>query len=158
MDSIKCDNLDKAQAFYNYNVWSKYGSPKGVTIEAVRELERKMEVVFPRAFVEYLQWMGQENPIFIGSDAYFEHIFSNSLILDEIFEDNDIDYQHTLKPVVSLTHQGYIASWFYCEAGVEDPICYGYSESDDDYPTCKNKKFSDMLYDDMIEFVKDMRA
>ena len=77
MDSIKCDYLAKAQAFYNYNIWSKFGSPKGVTIEAVRELERKMGVKFPHAFVEYLRWMGRDNPIYIGSDAYFEHILPN---------------------------------------------------------------------------------
>ena len=158
MDSIKCDYLAKAQAFYNYNIWSKFGSPKGVTIEAVRELERKMGVKFPHAFVEYLRWMGRDNSIYIGSDAYFEHILPNGPMLAEMFEDNNIKYQHPSKPVVSLTHQGYIASWFYCERGVEDPIFYGYSESHDDYPTCKNKKFSDMLYNDMIEFVKDMRA
>ena len=83
MDSIKCDYLAKAQAFYNYNIWSKFGSPKGVTIEAVRELERKMGVKFPHAFVEYLRWMGRDNPIYIGSDAYFEHILPNGPMLAE---------------------------------------------------------------------------
>lgn len=122
------------------------GLPVGCSDEKILFTQKQMGLEFPKAYREFLIWMGNDKDgLFRGTDCFLEDLPGNRDGLIDLLEDNKIDYSCPKECVVFYLHQGYIAFWFTLENENNDPICYGYSEGEQMTQPRELGKFSDFM-------------
>ncbi|HHH27592.1 MAG TPA: SMI1/KNR4 family protein [Polyangiaceae bacterium] len=63
--------IDKAKAYYQAHLKSRYGTPRGCSTEEVDALEKQVGHPLPAAYREFLLWMGKDKEgVFRGSDWF----------------------------------------------------------------------------------------
>jgi len=100
------------------------GEAVGASIDEVAKLEGRLGFALPRAYREYLLWMGRDfNGIFRGSNWFVSDVESNSEVLKGLLEESGSRYEVLSSHVVFFTHQGYMATWFDAAENEPDPKC-----------------------------------
>ena len=100
------------------------GDAVGTSLEEIAQLERRLGVMLPAAYREYLLWMGQDfNGIFRGSNWFASDLEANREVLKGLLEELGSRYEVISSHVVFFTHQRYMAAWFDAAENESDPKC-----------------------------------
>lgn len=120
--------LPKTQQFYNENLKSKYGHAKGVTVDDLAEMERKLDLKLPLSLKAYLLWGGNhsDGPL-IGTDCCASDILDNTEYLQEFLDENSLANPRGNDFIVFYSHQGYVLAWIYASDG-DNPEVYYFAE------------------------------
>lgn len=138
-------NLIKAaqEAYRDAGLLRRHGKPIGASRREIRQFEQEFSIELPLAYRQYARWMGRHyDGIFRGSEGFFLDIADNNEMLELMLEENNRSHPRQGAPICFMTHQGYVANWFYVDDGVDDPICYRMM---DDGELTETERFSDYL-------------
>ena len=138
--------IKKSVIYYDKLLKKKFGQPKGCTQEEVTGLEEEIGYELPRAYVEFLLWMGKDyNGLFRGSDWFFKDVHENTLYLPEFLSENKLDINLSEKYLAFFCHQGYMIAWFVLPKEGDDPPVFYYSEGAKSKQPKNIKSFSSFL-------------
>lgn len=138
--------IDKAKAFYQAHLKSRYGTPRGCSTEEVDAVEKQVGHPLPAAYRVFLLWMGKDKDgVFRGSDWSASDVAENTEYVGDLLQENGLDWQPE-GPILSFfCHQGYMIAWFDLPAAEDDPLCYFFSEGDEMTVPKQEETFSEFL-------------
>lgn len=142
--------LDKAKAYYQAHLESRYGTPCGCSVEEVDALEKQFGHPFPTIYRDFLQWLGNDKDgVLRGSDWFASDITENTEYVRELLEENGLDWRPN-GPILSFfCHQGYMIAWFDLPTDEDDPLCYFFSEGKDMTVPERHETFSEFLFKEL---------
>lgn len=118
----------------------------GCTEDEVVELEEKLGILLPKAYQEFLLFMGHGAGRFLrGSDYFFKDLLVLKHWALALLEENNFPESLPEDAFVFLMHQGYQFSFFRVSQG-DNPPTYYYCEGTDETAFIKSHdKYSDFL-------------
>ncbi|WP_435166716.1 SMI1/KNR4 family protein [Paenibacillus glycanilyticus] len=103
---------------------------KGCSESEIKELEIKINHIFPPDYREFLQIAGHgAGLLFRGTDIYFKNIKELTKEATELLRDNEESFTLPEDAFVFCMHQGYEFNYFRFSEGKEPPI-YQYIEGE----------------------------
>lgn len=150
------DYLLECRNFYNKYLLSEFGQPEGSQEEKISFFEGKYMLRLPKAYRQYLLWMGNDIAgVFRGSEWFLKDLVDNNQFLPEFLDENKVPYNKKKNPICFFSHQGYMAAWFYLNES-DNPDCYFYSEVNSNSIAELDGRFSDFLLKELHDAVKSM--
>jgi hypothetical protein len=127
--------LDRCKELYDKQLRKHFGTPNGCTEAQISEIERSLHHPLPRAYREYLEWMGahHQGP-FRGSDWFAKDVFENTRYVPELLRQNGLSCNLSEGILSFFCHQGYMCAWFDLHDVKDDPSCWFYREGDMQQP------------------------
>lgn len=122
-------------------------------------LEQQFGVSLPKAYQEFLLWMGHGAGQFLrGSDSFFKHLPDLQEWAVELLQENNFPEFLPKDAFVFLMHQGYQFSFFRLSEG-DDPPTYFYAEGTNQTSFIKShERFSDFLATEVELHAKYLKA
>ncbi|MEO1482286.1 MAG: SMI1/KNR4 family protein [Myxococcota bacterium] len=122
------DHLASAKAVYEAELLSRWGQPNGAAESETRELESRLGLKLPAAYLEFLRWMGNHTRgPFAGTDMFIGDIAPNTEYAREFFDEHDLGAFPT-DGLCFYSHQGYILGWLRVSAD-PNPECFFVGET-----------------------------
>ncbi|HBL14916.1 MAG TPA: SMI1/KNR4 family protein [Cyanobacteria bacterium UBA11162] len=119
----------------------------GCTHYELNKLERQLGIFLPKAYQEFLLWMGHGGGQFLrGSDCFFKHL---PYLYDwgtELLQENNFPEPLPEDAFIFFMHQGYQFSFFRLSEGDNPPI-YSYCEG-------KNQTYFSKIHNKFSEFME----
>ena len=92
--------IHKAKDIYARNLEKEFGIPKGSSEIDIEACEKEFGHTFPKAFREYLLWMGDDTEgAFCGSEWFCNDIIRNTVNLPYLLQENNLVFEHPGKPL-----------------------------------------------------------
>jgi SMI1-KNR4 cell-wall len=125
--------------------------PVGSEADEIVALQKALGEEMPKAYVEYLELMGQDyDGVMVGTNCFLSDVESNNRYLPELLEANGLaSYKLPKKYLVFFCHQGYMAAWFSLPSKSDDPTCTYYFEGTTETPE-KYGAFSEFMKKDIL--------
>ncbi len=143
------DYLKEARDFYSAAIKPFKGKPVGCSQSEVDSLEISLGFSLPEAYKQYLLWMGKDySGVYQGSDCFLKNIQPNGIYLQDLLDENNVDYKLPENYLVFFMHQGYVARWFELPKESENPQTYYYHEAEYEFPVT-DLEFSKVLLSDL---------
>ena len=142
--------LARVKEFHNQSVMQSTGAATGSESTDIEELQNSFGFVFPKAYIEYLTWMGKDyKGIFVGCNWFISDVLGNTELISELLEENGVIFNLPKYYLGFFSHQGYMVAWFELPVKSEDPEVWYYSEGSENKKPEIAGKFSDFLLKDM---------
>lgn len=105
-----------------------YRQPIPCTLQEVEELEQWLGHRLPKAYREFLLWMGHSGGgVLAGTNCFYEDLKRIQTSAKELLEENHYSGELPKDAFVFYMHQGYQFNFFHLEEG-DDPPVYFYVE------------------------------
>ncbi|UBF27657.1 SMI1/KNR4 family protein [Kovacikia minuta CCNUW1] len=100
---------------------------KPCTDEEIETLERHLRLSLPKAYREFLLWMGNGAGVFmLGEDCFYRQLFDLRRSAIELLEENCFSKKLPDDAFVFFMHQGYHFGFLLTSQGENPPIHYYY--------------------------------
>lgn len=121
--------------------------------------EQQLGISLPKAYQEFLLWMGHGAGQFLrGSDCFFKHLPDLQEWAVELLQENNVLEPLPEDAFVFLMHQGYQFSFFRLSEG-DNPPTYSYCEGTNQTSfTRTHDRFSDFLATEVERYAKYLKA
>ena len=144
------DYLAKVRAFHARAVEPHLGKPRGCSEAQVRRLEERFGFPLPKAYRQYLLFMGADRDgVFRGCDWFVDDVVENTDLVPELLAQNHVSHRLPPHYLAFFSHQGYIAAWFALPKEREDPRVWYFSEGNEPRAVRTKRRFTKFLLDDM---------
>ena len=81
----------QAKDIYAKYLEKEFGEPWGCSEKDIESLENEFKCSLPKAYQEYLLWMGKDaNGVFQGSEWFYDCVMHNTALLPELLEENGV--------------------------------------------------------------------
>lgn len=122
-------------------------------------LEQQLGISLPKAYQEFLLWLGHGAGQFLrGSDCFFKHLLDLQEWAVELLQENNFPEPLPEDAFVFLMHQGYQFSFFRLSEG-DDPPTYSYCEGTNQTSFIRShERFSDFLAIEVEIHAKYLKA
>lgn len=118
-----------AIALHRAAVVPRLGPAIGAAERDVASLEERLGCRLPRAYREFLLWMGEDRKgVLQGSDCFLGNVESNEHDLIDLLSENGVPAL-AYRPIVFFLQQGYLACWFHSEDPSADPEVFSFNEA-----------------------------
>jgi hypothetical protein len=104
---------------------------RSCTSDEVQLLEQTLRIHFPKAYEEFLLWMGKGAGAFLqGSDCFYADLPKLKDWAKELLAENDATLELAEEAFVFFIHQGYQFAFMLISEGDNPPVYY-YNETQD---------------------------
>jgi hypothetical protein len=126
-------------------------SPVGCSAQEINELERNLGFKIPKAYEEYLSFMGKDyEGVMVGTNCFISDIKSNNEYLPKLLTENKLNsYELPKNYLAFFCHQGYMMAWFALPFESDDPICAYFFEGTNECPV-NYGTFSEFMKKDIL--------